>query len=162
MSETLNEHHGEHPLNHLGQLLGLILFIVVWVGDSFFFHWSTFLSEYVNLWIRLGLLLLSISIVIYLFRAVISAFSREGDTEGIIRSGPFRTLRHPMYTACVVFYIGLSLSTLSLLSILLTVGIFLFYNAMASFEENNLIGKYGDDYIGYTRKTGKFFPRVFQ
>ena len=158
----MKEQHGEHPFNHIGQLLFLGLFIVVWGSDSFFIHRSTFLSEYVPLWTRLMILVLSFTVVVYLFTAVISAFSDEGDSGQVLSNGPFRKLRHPMYMACMLFYIGLSLSTMSLFSLTLTFGIFLFYNYIADFEENILIKKFGKQYIEYRQRTNKWFPKVLR
>ena len=35
---------GEHTFGDMGQLILLVIFLVVWVADSFFLHYTTFLS----------------------------------------------------------------------------------------------------------------------
>ena len=48
----MKEKNGEHPFGDAGQSILLVLFLVVWFGDSFFLHKSTFLSDYVSLLIN--------------------------------------------------------------------------------------------------------------
>lgn len=47
MGEDTKARIGEHPLGDAGQLTALVLFVVVWVGDSFFLKQTTFLSIHV-------------------------------------------------------------------------------------------------------------------
>ena len=42
--ETMKEKNGEHPFGDAGQLILLGVFLVVWVGDSFFLRKTNFLS----------------------------------------------------------------------------------------------------------------------
>lgn len=155
----MNEQH-EHPLNHIGQLVSFGLFSVIWGSDSFYFRWSTFLSEFVPLWIRIVFLVFSLCLVFLLFKGVISAFpGGDGDAGKILSNGPFKYLRHPMYVACIIFYLALAISTLSLISLGLALGILTFYNYIASYEENFLIEKFGEQYREYQQRTGKLFPK---
>ena len=43
---------GEHPLGDIVQLIFLILFLAVWILDSFVLKYSTFLSESISWYIR--------------------------------------------------------------------------------------------------------------
>jgi protein-S-isoprenylcysteine O-methyltransferase Ste14 len=146
---------GEHPFNHKGQLLFLILFMVVWFLDSFVFHESTYLSSKVPLLLRVVILILSIAMFVYLFRAAFSAFRKN--SEKVITDGPFKYVRHPIYLAVILLYIGLAVSTVSLYSILLIVPIFFFYNYIAAYEEKYLTKKYGKVYGEYKRKANRWF-----
>ena len=58
---TLPEKNGEHPYGDAGQLILLVLFLVIWVGDSFFMRSSTILADYVPLFPRLIILGLALS-----------------------------------------------------------------------------------------------------
>ena len=52
--------NGEHPYGDMGQLILLILFLLVWVLDSFVLHFATFPAGHIPLALRLttaGLLL---------------------------------------------------------------------------------------------------------
>ena len=154
----MHDQSGEHPRNHIGQLLFLRLFLFICGSASFFIHRSTFLTECVPLWTRIVILVLSFAVVIFLFKTVHSAFPEKNDSGQVISKSPFRYLRHPMSLACIVFYIGMSLSTMSLFSFALVLGIFFFYNYMADYEKNILTNKYGGQYIEYQQNTGKWFP----
>ena len=80
----MNPQSDEHPRNHIGQLLVLVLFLLVWGSDLFFIHMSTFLSEYMPLWLRIVIPVLSFAVVIYLFKPVISAFPHENNSGQVI------------------------------------------------------------------------------
>ena len=63
-----------------------------------------------------------------------------------------------MYFSSLVFYIGLIISTLSLGSLVLWLGIFIFHNYIAAFEENKLEETFGEEYIAYKKKVPKWVP----
>jgi protein-S-isoprenylcysteine O-methyltransferase Ste14 len=69
-------------------------------------------------------------------------------------------VRHPLYLASILTYFGLTISTASLFSFALFVGIFVFYNYIAGFEEELLEGKFEEEYRNYKRRTGKWIPRI--
>jgi protein-S-isoprenylcysteine O-methyltransferase Ste14 len=52
------------------------------------------------------------------------------------------------------------ISTLSLFSFLFFGLIFVFYNYIADYEEKLLEAKFGEEYIRYKNKTGKWLPRI--
>lgn len=156
----MKENHHEHPLNHFGQLLFLVLFIIIWISDSFIFHKLTLLSSYVPFWTRIVLFIIDILLVVYLFKAVIFAFSNENSSSQIITNGPFKYIRHPMYLACILFYCGLWFLTLSLYSLFVLIGIFVFYNSLGKYEEIFLLDKYGKPYLDYIKSTGRWIPKV--
>jgi len=156
----MKEKDGEHPFSDAGQLISFALFLVVWVADSFFLRISTFLSNYVPLYIRLAILGLTLVAAIYLFRAGHVVVSHEQRPESVVSTGAFRYVRHPLYLASILGYLGLSVATASLLSLGLLVGIFIFHNYIASYEEALLVDRFGDDYKRYKEVTGKWVPRI--
>jgi protein-S-isoprenylcysteine O-methyltransferase Ste14 len=60
----------------------------------------------------------------------------------------------------ILVYLGLTVSTASLFCLALLVVIFLFYNYIAGYEEKLLETKFGDAYIEYKKKTGKWIPGI--
>jgi len=58
--------NGEHPLGDTGQLICVALFLIIWIGDSFFPRESTFLSTHVPLPIRLTILGVTLLTAAYL------------------------------------------------------------------------------------------------
>jgi len=152
--------NGEHPCGDIGQLILLGVFLAVWVGDSFFLHKSTFMSAYVPLYVRLVILGLTLMAAMYLFRTGHVVVSHKQRHNCVVSTGVFRYVRHPLYLASILTYFGLMVSTLSLLSLALFVGIFVFYNFIANYEEKLLEAKFGEEYKKYKRITGKWMPRI--
>lgn len=79
----------------------------------------------------------------------------------LITTGIYKYIRHPMYTAISVFTGGLGLISANLIVLLLPLIMFSFlcYIRIRD-EEGMMISWFGDDYILYMRKTGKFFPKL--
>ena len=156
----MKEKKGEHPFGDAGQLISLGVFLVVWVGDSFFLRKSTFLSDYVPLYIRLIILGLTLITAMCLFSSGHVVVSHEQRPNSVVANGAFRYVRHPLYLASILTYLGLTVSTVSLFSLALFVGIFVFHNYIASYEEKLLDARFGEEYRKYKRRTGKWVPRI--
>jgi len=156
----MKEKNGEHPFGDIGQLILLGLFLVVWVGDSFFLRISTFISGYVSVYIRLVILVLALVTAACLVMSGHVVVNHQQRPTGIVSNGAFRYVRHPLYLGSILFYLGLSVSTASLFSLALLVVIFVFYNYIASFEEKLLDDRSGEDYRKYKKRTGKWVPRI--
>lgn len=156
----MKEKNGEHPFGDAGQLILLGLFLVVWAGDSFFLRLSTFLSAYIPLFIRLLILGIAFITALYLFRSGHVVVDREHKPDHVVTSGAFKYVRHPLYLASILVYLGMAVSTLSLFSLVILVPIFIFYNYLASYEEKLLKEKFGEEYRKYKEKTGKWVPRI--
>ena len=156
----MKEKNGEHPLGDAGQLIFLALFLVVWIGDSFFLRKSTFLGNSVPLYIRLVIMVFSLMTAALLFRSGHLVVSHEHRPTDVVSTGAFRYVRHPLYLGCILFYLGLAVSTVSLFSFALLVLIFVFYNYIAGYEEELLVQRFGERYNSYKKSTGKWAPRI--
>jgi len=129
-------------------------------APSFFLRQSTFLSEYLPLYIRLIILGLTLVAGIYLFRSGHVVIRHEERPSILVTQGVFHYVRHPLYLASILTYFGVAISTASLFSLALGVGILFFYNYIASYEERLLEVKIGDEYRNYRRRTGKWIPKI--
>ncbi len=156
----MKDKKGEHPFGDAGQLILFGLFFLVWDGDSFFLHLSTFLSAYVPLFIRLAVLVILCAIALYLFKSGHVALEGEQRPERVITAGAFRVVRHPLYLGGMLIYLGMAIATLSLLSLAVFVVIFVFYNYIASYEEKVMEEKFGEEYRKYKEKTGRWIPKL--
>jgi protein-S-isoprenylcysteine O-methyltransferase Ste14 len=159
--------HSEHP--HLtgeyrwgdtGQLILFVLFLGLWITDSFVFHYSTSLLEGISNYIRL---VLAVPVLIagwILARGGMKAvFGTARDKPGVISSGVFRIVRHPIYTGAILFYLGAILMTMSIVSAAVWVLIIGFYIYISRYEERILTEAFGNDYLEYKKKTGMLFPK---
>ena len=156
----VREKTGEHPFGDAGQLILLVLFQILWIVDSFFLRTSTFLSDAIPLYIRLLFLGLALVTAAYLSMSGHDKICREQRGTKVVSNGAFRYVRHPLYSACLLFYLGLAVSTTSIFSLALFVVIFVFYNYIATYEERLLDKKFGEEYRKYKRRTGKWVPGI--
>jgi len=79
----------------------------------------------------------------------------------LVTSGPYRYVRHPMYSA--FFVIGAGFFILSanwLLALIYFVPLTTMYFARVNKEEQMMIDRFGDEYREYMKKTGRIFPRL--
>ena len=76
----------------------------------------------------------------------------------LIDFGPYRWVRHPMYT--VFFFMGFTFFLISSNGLigLSWFGLFVSILSRITQEESLLIDQFGDQYRGYMQKTGRFFP----
>jgi protein-S-isoprenylcysteine O-methyltransferase Ste14 len=151
----------EHPLCDRIQLVMIILFFVVWGLDSFVFTSSTALMGWVPLPLRILLGCLGIGTGTYLgVQSHRVVFGNPSTQPRLIDSGVYTRVRHPMYLGTLLFCLGFFGFTLSLLSLGVWSTFFIFYDRMASYEENDLIRVLGNDYVSYQKQVPKWFPRV--
>ena len=156
----MREKNGEHPLGDSGQLVLLVVYMLVWVADSFVLRFSTFLSSYISIYTRMAIAGLVLIITFYLIMSGHVVVSREQRPTGIVSTGAFRYVRHPLYLGCVLFYFAVAIATTSLFSFALVVVIFFFYHYIASYEERILNERFGEEYNHYKKRTGKWLPII--
>ena len=151
--------NGEHPFGDAGQVAACILFIIIWSTDSFFLQSSRFLTERIPLLPRLLIMGLLIIPAIWICGQSHKSMDRLRNMNRLITNGVYRYIRHPLYLSCLMVYSGLAVSTLSAGALFVWIGIFLFYDYIASYEEKILSAKFGNAYRLYMNKTGKWLPR---
>ena len=79
----------------------------------------------------------------------------------MVLEGPYRLVRHPMYTAALGISLGLACLIQSL-ALLLVFGIYLgLIIRLISTEERRLRQAYGEEYITYQQKVKKLVPLFF-
>lgn len=149
----------EHPNNHLYQISILLMYLAVWILDSFFLNISTFLRDSIPIWIHLIIAAVIFSMGIFLSSRTHKIIFKSKKT-GLMTEGVFGCVRHPMYLGSILIYVALSIGTLSLLSLIpLIIGFFI-YDRMAEYEEKGLEEKLGQEYLEYKKKVPRWFPRL--
>lgn len=78
----------------------------------------------------------------------------------LVATGPYAYIRHPLYTAMIGWSLAVSILTANwiflLLSVLAVAGILW----RVPKEEQMMVAAFGDQYIAYRLRTGKFFPKI--
>ncbi len=115
-------------------------------------------------WLGAILAALTLPLLIWVHRALGTNFSTTlhiRDDHTLSLTGPYRYVRHPMYTVSVVLLIGSLLLTANWfigLGGLLALGIVMIFRTPK--EEAQLLEKFGDEYRQYATRTGRFLPRI--
>jgi len=151
----------EHPHCDRVQNIMILLILGVWGLDSFIVNWTTFLSGSLPFPIRLF-----IGLVLVVFGGYMSWSSHEtifgGDGSPVLVDwGVYGLCRHPMYLGVVSLLLGLSLMTFSIAAFALSVVLFILYESFATYEEERLIGLFGEDYREYQRRVSKWVPKFW-
>lgn len=83
----------------------------------------------------------------------------KSDHEPIV-SGPYRWVRHPMYSALMVHAVGLGIVAAN--GLLLALGVLraLMFLVKIPREESMLIARFGDQYHAYAKPRGRLIPRL--
>lgn len=79
----------------------------------------------------------------------------------LVTSGPYRWVRHPLYTTGLALFVALGLMTASWLVLLAAaVTLVLLSWLVVPQEERALLARFGDRYREYMRRSGRLLPRV--
>ena len=152
---------GEHRLGDAGQLIFFFIFTGVWIVDSFFLRYSTFLAEYIPLYLRIPISAIILFCAGYLSKKGLNiVFGEIREEPKVIRKGVFSIVRHPIYVGELLLYLGLLVLTFSLISagVWLLIIIFLYY--ISKHEEKLLLGKFGEEYEKYINDVPMLIPRI--
>ncbi len=150
---------GEYAFGDMGQLILLVVFLVVWIADSFVFEYSTFLTQYLFSYIRVPIALIVLVISGLLAWAGLKIiFGETREEPQIITTGVFSIVRHPIYLGSILLYLGLILLTLSLLSVLVWILIIAFYYMISRYEEKLLTQRFESAYEDYKKKVPMLLP----
>lgn len=81
----------------------------------------------------------------------------------VVQHGPYRFVRHPLYTAYSIFWASCAVLSASPIVAVLAALIFLFYILAARSEERDLMGSgLAPTYGSYRQRTGLMTPRLFR
>jgi protein-S-isoprenylcysteine O-methyltransferase Ste14 len=154
---------GEHTLGDAGQLVLALLFAATWIADTFFLRFTTLLNRHVPLAIRIPLGVVLLVLSGYLAGEGLSlVFGEVREEPGVIRKGVFSLVRHPIYLAEILFYLGLLMLSLSLTAaVVWAVGV-AFLHCISRYEEKLLLARFGEAYEAYMREVPMWIPRPWR
>jgi len=118
--------------------------------------------------LRLGGLLLwfsgfaSLGLIYWMFESIGNGITPTVATRKehkLSTSGPYRWIRHPLYTFGTLAFLSLGLIADSWFIVLLSALAFILLSLRTPSEEAHLIEKFGDEYREYMKQTGRFFPK---
>lgn len=144
---------------------GLILWLspLIYLLNPAWMIWSKIgLSESIR-WAGFALGVLCVAGIYWLFSSIgngISPTSATRKEHQLVTNGPYRWVRHPLYTVGTSLFIAFGMMADNWFIALLGVLTFILMAIRTPKEESNLIEKFGDKYREYMKHTGRFLPRV--
>lgn len=148
------------------RLLSMIIwgFIFAYVINPNWVEWAQFPLP---LWLRGSgalLLVLAIPLVYWVYISLglnvsPTQSTRQGAT--LVTHGPYRWVRHPLYTVGTMAYLGIGLVTALWPVLVGMLAPLLFLVIRTPKEEARLIETFGDAYRQYMTRTGRYVPRLW-
>ena len=153
----------------LAQVVPLVYPVIVIVAPGWgydgWLNWSSGI-DLVLQGVGLGLWAVGVAVVVWAGRVLGRYMSVDGLTvdHELVTSGPYRYVRHPVYTSFAVIALGTGLVFRSYLLVGLAVMWVVATAWWAAAEEDLLASPsgFGDDYLAYTERTGRFLPKLRQ
>ncbi|TFG07773.1 MAG: isoprenylcysteine carboxylmethyltransferase family protein [Promethearchaeota archaeon] len=162
-SQNLLDGEREAPFSHLIQATLPIIFLIIWILDTWIFLISVWLNSFVPLIIRIGLFAIVLTlafILIYLSHKTL--FDKNRPSNELITNGILKYVRNPLYLGVLLIYLAFIFLSISLISIILFIIIFVIYNRMVNFEEKMLEEMFSDEYMDYKNRVSKWIPNPFR
>ena len=97
--------------------------------------------------------------VIHLNRSL-TVFPTPKKGAELIESGLYRWVRHPIYTGIILLVFGYAAGTGSVHKPIIALCLLLLFYLKSTYEEKQLLKQY-PTYADYSRRTGRFFPKLF-
>ena len=163
--ETVSRKVDGGTLMNIIRIGGLILWFtpIAYLINPQWLAWAKLgLPEWAR-WVGVGLGILCTFGIYWLFNSIGSGITPTSATRKehqLSTSGPYRYIRHPLYTFGTTFFLAFGL--ISDIWIIFSFGIltFIIMAIRTPKEEKNLIEKFGDDYREYMKHTGRFLPKL--
>jgi len=78
----------------------------------------------------------------------------------LIRTGPYRFVRHPIYSGMVLAMIGTALERRQVRGLVAVVLLYIGFSIKRRIEDGYMMATFGSEYQDYMRSTGALFPRL--
>ena len=145
---------------------GLILWLspLVYLINPNAMNWSKIgLPESIR-WLGVGIGILCVLGIYWLFSSIGSGITPTSATRQqhqLVTSGPYRWVRHPLYTVGSSLFISFGMMADNWFIAALGILAFIGMAVRTPKEEANLIEKFGDEYREYMKRTGRYLPKIF-
>lgn len=150
---------GENHLGDIGQIVLYIIFMGIWITDTFFFKYSTFRGEKFLPAVRIPLGIILLLISAYLAWTGLSiVFGEKREVPCVIRKSVFSVVRHPIYLSEILLYLGLLILRISLAAAIVWIFAIAFLHYISRYEEKLLISHFGEEYKKYMNEVPMWIP----
>jgi len=145
--------------------LGLICWgsVVLWIASPGVFEFARVGMPDGLRWTGIGVGLLCFVWIAWVMRSLGANLTDTVVTREkgyMVTAGPYRWIRHPLYTGVIPCGVFLSMVTATWWFAGMTIAVFVLLWLRTAKEERNLVLRFGDAYRVYMAETGRFLPRV--
>jgi protein-S-isoprenylcysteine O-methyltransferase Ste14 len=162
--ETISRKVDGTAFMNIVRIGGLLLWLspLVYLINPTWMAWSKIgLPEWVR-WTGVVVGVLCVFGIYWLFRSIgrgITPTSATRREHKLVTEGPYRWVRHPLYTIGSSMFIALGMMADNWFIMVLAILAFLAMASRTPKEEANLIEKFGDEYRQYMKRTGRYLPK---
>jgi protein-S-isoprenylcysteine O-methyltransferase Ste14 len=139
-----------------------IIILIYFIFPTFLSWLSVFIVPELVRWIGLIVIILATALAANVHSVLGRSYSYALETkseQSLITIGPFKRVRHPLYSAHTLLNIGMICLTMNIpLTVFAIIGVFVTYTRIRD-EERMLIEKFGSEYEEYMKSTGRIFPK---
>ena len=143
-------------------IVGMMALVAYLINPS----WITWSSVSLPAWLRwmgVGLGMIAGSLLIWTLRSLGKNLTDTVVTRNehtLVTTGPYRWVRHPFYTSTCLAVLANSIVAANWFLFVTGALVFMLLIIRTRKEEANLIARFGDDYVKYMKKTGRFLPGI--
>ena len=140
--------------------------IFIYIADVYFWRWNFLLTPWPQVAAIVGLVLALAGVILTVWtkRCLGAFFSTTLGVKRdhqVIQTGPYRWVRHPMYSSLLLVILGGALVYNSgAVIVLLAIPFAGFFYWQSAVEERLLVKHLGEAYLQYRARTGRLVPRL--
>ncbi|MEM9848527.1 MAG: isoprenylcysteine carboxylmethyltransferase family protein [Bacteroidota bacterium] len=139
--------------------LQLLLFLCfVFASDLYQFPFPKILQILGLIFSVLGLLI--ILLAIFQLSDALTPFPSPKSGASLKTNGLYQFVRHPIYTGILIFCFAWTYHTGALSQLLVSVSLYVLFLYKSRYEEERLVQVYGEAYVIYQKRVGRFFPKI--
>lgn len=120
------------------------------------------LAEWIR-WLGVGLGVVCVTLIYWMFNSIGSGITPTVATRSkhkLVTKGPYRWIRHPLYTFGTAFFLSFALMADSWFIAVMAILAIVLLSIRLPTEEALLIEKFGDEYREYMKRTGRYLPKI--
>lgn len=142
--------------------LALWLSIIAYLINPRWMAWSSLPLPTWARWSGAAIMTMCVPLVYWLFSSLgknITPTVAIRKEHTLVTSGPYRWVRHPLYSVGFLAFSALSLLAANWFIFALLIVAFIILMKRTPIEERRLIERFGDDYREYMQRTGRYLPK---
>jgi protein-S-isoprenylcysteine O-methyltransferase Ste14 len=115
-------------------------------------------------WRWIGVILSVVCLFLWTYSQEILARNWSGNLRiqnehQLVTSGPYRVMRHPIYTTMILWSVEIALLTANAFFVFFAILVIVWTPPRISKEEKMMVDHFGDAYLAYMKSTGRYFPK---